>query len=143
MQDTKGNNRMNRVLIAGVGLLALAFCAAGCGDGDADEVAVEIKNLAGVWRLTLSYVGDDVETRTINLSQTGQALTGSSYQSGYPQNSAPVTGTIDGSAVTLTENWDNGNSYTYIGIATSETSMGGSCESAVGGTSGTWTALKQ
>ncbi len=133
-----------RSVVLIVSVVALAFCEAGCGNGDDDEVAAEIKNLAGVWRVTLTYVGGEVETRTFNLSQTGQAITGSSCQSSYPDDSAPVTGTIDGSAVTLAESWGNGgNTYTYIGIATNETSMGGSCQASVGGTAGTWTAVKQ
>ena len=96
-----------RTVFAVVSAAALMFFT-GCGDSDNndDTPAPEILNLAGVWTVTITYTADsDVEMWTYNLTQTGSTLSGTSYESNRPKDTATMSGTVNGTAVTLTEDW--------------------------------------
>jgi len=84
-------NTMRRVL-----MISLAAVAAFAGS----TVVAADANVAGVWTMTVE-TSQGSGTPTFNLKQDGKAITGS-YKGSLGE--APVTGTIDGNAITLKYN---------------------------------------
>ena len=134
-----------RTVFAVISAAALMFFT-GCGDSDNndDTPAPEVLNLAGTWDVTITYNADkDVEMRAFNLTQTGSTLSGTSHQVNNSSDTVAINGTVNGNAVTLTENWGADGIYTYTGTAASATSMSGTSQYADGKDAAMWTATKQ
>lgn len=134
-----------RTMLAVVSAAALVFCV-GCEKDKKDSCidTPKILNLAGTWDVTITYNADkDVEMRAFNLTQTGSTLSGTSHQVNNSSDTVAINGTVNGNAVTLTENWGADGIYTYTGTAASATSMSGTSQYADGKDAAMWTATKQ
>jgi len=131
-----------RILIA-IGLCVALVALTACSKSANVTAGVKLINLAGIWRLEMSFPDKGISVMQLpdlNLKQTGATITGTTGDG------RPVKGTIEGSNVTLTINFESltrsGVDTVYNGQVVNTNTMQGTVTMIQLGP-GTWKASRQ
>ena len=128
--------RFNRIRLVGV----LALAATAIIFGDTEQASAQTVDVSGAWTFEVT-TDTGVTTPSLTLEQDGETLTG--HYSSETLGEADVTGTVDGSTVTISFEADLGGtpiSVIYVGTVDAEGVMTGTIDLANGTLTGTFTA---